>query len=138
MAIETTTGARLLQAHVERFNAGAASGDYTAMVDALAEDAQLTFVGIPVGPFDGREAIRTAYIEQPPDEGIDIVDVDEPDARDRGRSRYRWQRSGGTGTMTITHHDGVVDGVTVAFDAPAATDGLDPPRSAPTSRSSGK
>ena len=126
MAIETTTGTRLLEAHVERFNAGAASGDFDAMVDALAEGATLTFVGIPVGPFTGREAIRQAYRDQPPDEALDLIGIDEPDAS-TAVGRYRWVRSGGTGTMTTTHHDGAIDGITVAFDQPGRTmSGFDP------------
>jgi cysteine desulfurase/selenocysteine lyase len=124
MAIETTTGTRLLEAYVERFNTGAASGDYTAMVEHLAADARLTFVGLPFGPFEGREAIRAIYLEQPPDEGIDLESIEEPDPS-TVVGRYRWQRSGGTGTLTVSHRDGVIDGVTVAFDAPPATGGFD-------------
>jgi cysteine desulfurase / selenocysteine lyase len=124
MAIETTTGTRLLEAHVERFNAGVDAGEFDPMVDALAEDATLTFVGVRVGPFTGREAIRTAYREQPVDEAIDLLGIDEPDSS-TAVGRFRWRRTRGTGTMTVTHHDGVIDGVTVAFDqADAAV--LDP------------
>jgi cysteine desulfurase/selenocysteine lyase len=128
MAIETTTGTRLLEAHVERFNAGVESRDFDAMVDALAAEARLEFEGVPVGPFVGREAIRQAYVEQGPDEGIDLLVVREPSA-DTVVGAYRWRRSGGTGTMTATHRDGAIDGIVIAFDAPpteGAAPALDP------------
>jgi cysteine desulfurase/selenocysteine lyase len=127
MAVETTTGARLLQAHVERFNAGVETRDFDPMVEALSEDAVLEFQGIPVGSFVGREAIRQAYVEQGPDEGIDLIDVREA-SPETAVGAYRWRRSGGTGTMTVTHHDGVIDSIVIAFDPPARGDrpGLDP------------
>ena len=56
----------LLEEHVERFNAGVRSGDFGPMVAAFAEDAELVFEGILVGPFAGREAIGEAYAAQPP------------------------------------------------------------------------
>jgi hypothetical protein len=56
----------LLEQHVARFNEGVRSGDFTPMVAAFAEDAELHFEGVPVGPFVGRDAIDAAYREQPP------------------------------------------------------------------------
>jgi len=50
----------LLEQHVERFNEGVRSGDFTSMVAAFAEDAELHFEGVPVGPFVGRDAIDAA------------------------------------------------------------------------------
>jgi steroid Delta-isomerase len=47
----------LLEREVQAFNAGVRSGDWSALVELFADDAELEFVGIPVGPFRGREAI---------------------------------------------------------------------------------
>jgi len=58
--------APFLARHVERFNAGVVTGDFGPLVGLFAEDAILDFAGIPVGPFEGREAIAEAYATQPP------------------------------------------------------------------------
>jgi hypothetical protein len=47
----------LLDEHVARFNADVRTGDWSAMLELFADDAELEFFGIPVGPFAGREAI---------------------------------------------------------------------------------
>ncbi len=79
--------------HVERFNAGVCSGDFGPMLELFAEDATLEFEGVPVGPFHGREAIAGAYREQPPDDEIEVLDVEETDAE--VRARYAWLRDEG-------------------------------------------
>jgi hypothetical protein len=70
-------GPRLLHEHVERFNAGVRSGDFGPMLAAFAEDAELVFEGVPVGPFRGREAIAKAYRTQPPDDEVLLLDERE-------------------------------------------------------------
>jgi hypothetical protein len=51
------------------------------MLDLLTPDAELEFVGIPVGPFAGRDAIGEAYRAQPPDDQIVLLDrLDEVSA----------------------------------------------------------
>jgi cysteine desulfurase/selenocysteine lyase len=128
MAIETTTGAQLFAEHVERFNAGVRSQDFGEMVRHFANDARLEFVGIPVGPFEDREAIGQAYRDQPPDDEIDVLSVEEPDGS-TVVGRYAWRRDGATGTMTLSHRGGEITGLTVAFDPPApatATPRFDP------------
>jgi hypothetical protein len=68
--------------YVAAFNRGVRTGDWTAMLDLVADDATLEFVGIPVGPFHGRAAIEAAYAEQPPDDEIVLLDD----------ARYAWAR----------------------------------------------
>jgi cysteine desulfurase/selenocysteine lyase len=119
VVIETTTGTRLFTDHVERFNAGVRTGDFGPMVAHFSPDARLEFVGIPVGPFEGREAIDAAYREMPPDDELDHISVDEPD-RPTVVGRYAWRRDGATGTMTLGHRDGEITDLRVEFDRPAA------------------
>src|SRR5215211_2973384 len=102
MAIQTTTGAQLFAEHVERFNEGVRSGDFGRMVSHFSDDARLVFEGIPVGPFEGREAVAAAYRDQPPDDEIDVLSVIEPDET-TVVGRYAWRRDRTTGTMTLTH-----------------------------------
>ena len=67
--------ATLLDRHVERFNAGVRSGDFSPILQGFADDADLVFEGVPVGPFEGRAAIAAAYAAQPPDDEIVILEA---------------------------------------------------------------
>jgi cysteine desulfurase / selenocysteine lyase len=115
VAIETSSGSRLIEAHVERFNAGVRSGDFGPMVSAFSDDARLVFEGVPAGPFEGRAAIDAAYRQMPPDDEIDVVSIDEPD-EGTVVARYAWKATGARGTMTLTHAADTITGLTVAFD----------------------
>jgi hypothetical protein len=64
----------LIDEHVARYNVGVRSGDWSRMLELLTDDAVLEFEGIPVGPFHGRDAIGAAYIAQPPDDEIVLLD----------------------------------------------------------------
>jgi RimJ/RimL family protein N-acetyltransferase len=56
---ELPDGVRLLHDHVVRFNEGVRTGDWTQMLELFAEEGELAFQGVPVGPFQGREAISS-------------------------------------------------------------------------------
>src|SRR5690606_32984313 len=119
MAISAASpGLRLFNEHVERFNAAVRSGDFGPMVAAFTPDAELVFEGIPVGPIHGRDAIAEAYREQPPDDEVEILDVEERDGEVVGR--YRWRRGDGPGgEMRLTPADGAIRRLVVTFDGPA-------------------
>ena len=100
------------EAHVASFNAAVHSGDFTAFVQHFAPDAVMTFVGPPVGPVIGRDAIAAAYAAQPPDDTMEIVSV-----RTEGDAEviaFRWSR-GGAGTMRIRRRAGLIAELAVAF-----------------------
>jgi steroid delta-isomerase len=107
----------LLAAHVEAFNDGVRTGDFRAMLDGFTPDAEMTFRGVPVGPFGGREAIERAYREQPPDDELRVVDASE---RDDGVivARYAWASTPSTiaGEMIITPEDDRIARLVVTFD----------------------
>jgi steroid Delta-isomerase len=96
----------LLTAHVERFNAGVRSGDFGPMVAGFTEDAELVFAGIPVGPFHGREAIAAAYRTQPPDDEIELLEV-EQDGEGRVVAAYAWRQRPGVraGALVLLPRD---------------------------------
>jgi steroid Delta-isomerase len=76
----------LLDREVAAFNVGVRTGNWGSLVELFTEDAELEFVGIPVGPFRGRAAIAEAYRAQPPDDEIVVLE-------DRGDSVvYAWSR----------------------------------------------
>ena len=77
----------LLSDYVERFNAGVRTGEWEPMLELVAPDAELEFVGIPVGPFVGRDAIGEAYRAQPPDDEIVLLD-----RLGEGSAVYAWAK----------------------------------------------
>src|SRR5436189_263262 len=71
----------LLRQHVERFNAGVRTGDWSEMLRGFDEVAEMEFRGVPVGPFHGKDAIADAYRAQPPDDELRVLEERERDGR---------------------------------------------------------
>ena len=92
------------------------TGDWEPLVDWFTEDAKLVFQGVPVGPFQGREAIAAAYRAQPPDDEVVIFALDEKDGR--LVARYGWLREPGkeAGGMFVTPRDGKIEELVVTFE----------------------
>ena len=105
----------LLEEHVRRFNGGVRSGDFGPMLELFAPNALLAFEGVAVGPFEGRNAIARASGEQPPDDGIDLLTVDErPDGVVAG---YAWRAEAErrAGELRLTVLDGLIQRLVVTF-----------------------
>ena len=111
------TGRELLDAHVDRFNAGVRSGDFRPMLDGFTDDATLEFVGVPVGPFRGRDAIQVAYLTQPPDDEIDVLEAWQRE--DLVCALYAWRRDEGraAGEMWIARDGDRIAKLVVTFGA---------------------
>ena len=104
----------LLDEHERRFDAAVESGDFGPLVELFASEAELSFAGLPIGPFVGRRAIAAAYAARPPDDGLDVVDVsEEPDGTIV--ERFVWHRGGG-GTMQLALERGKIARLVVSFD----------------------
>jgi len=106
----------LLEDHVERFNEGVRTGDFTRMLENFAEDATMAFEGVPVGPFAGKDAIAQAYREQPPDDELDVFD-----ARREGDTivaGYAWRREPAkrAGELRLTVERRRITRLVVTFD----------------------
>ncbi|MDQ3824014.1 MAG: GNAT family N-acetyltransferase [Actinomycetota bacterium] len=113
---EPPTGVELLHDHVARFNEGVRTGDFGPMLERFADDAELAFEGVPVGPFRGRDAIAAAYREQPPDDEITVLDV-----RERGDEvcgDYAWSRQPGVraGELRLTRRGDRIARLLVTFE----------------------
>ena len=104
-----------VEGHVEAFNAAVRSGDWDEFVARFNVDARLEFVGPPVGPFVGRDAIADAYRTQPPDDTIAVNGRPYRDG-DELVVPYRWQMTGATGTMRFTERDASIEQLVVTFD----------------------
>jgi hypothetical protein len=99
--------------YVERFNAGVRTGDFGTIVDLYADDGELAFDGVAVGPFRGREAIAEAYRVRPPDDELRVTSVDE--TQEGLLARFYWLR-GGSGTMRVELDGDAIRRLTVSFD----------------------
>ena len=99
----------MIAEHVERFNRGVRSGDFGEMVSFFADDAELVFEGIPVGPFVGRDAIGEAYAAQPPDDEIILLD---------GDGTYAWAKEAAipAGQMSLTERDGEIARLVIRYN----------------------
>jgi hypothetical protein len=108
------SGPELLELHVRAFNHGVRTSDWEPMLARFADDAELTFENVPAGPYVGLEAIRRGYREQPPDDEITLLGVQETDER-TVVCAFAWSK-GGTGRMTLEHERGAVKRLAVVFD----------------------
>jgi hypothetical protein len=106
----------LLTEHVERYNAGVASGDFGPLVELFADDGELRFEGVPAGPYAGREAIAAAYAAQPPTEQLDVLDVrTEVDGTLVEGVAWRSRPGARAAELKLTVRDGRIAVLTVAF-----------------------
>jgi RimJ/RimL family protein N-acetyltransferase len=112
---DEVTALELFYDHVARFNDGVRSGDFGPMLEWFAEDADLAFEGVPVGPFRGREEIAAAYRDQPPDDEIRVLDAEERDGV--VVARYAWLREPevAAGEMRMTCDGDRIDRLVVTF-----------------------
>jgi hypothetical protein len=67
------------------------------------DDAILAFTGIPIGPFEGREAIAAAYATQPPTDTMSILAV-RVEGDGTVVEDFSWSADGGarSGQMRLT------------------------------------
>jgi hypothetical protein len=104
-----------MESHVTRFNEGVRSGDWEPMLARFADDAELRFENVPAGPFVGLDEIRRAYREQPPDDEIRLLGIQDDDEDGRVTAGFAWAR-GGTGRLVLEHERGAVTRLVVVFD----------------------
>jgi hypothetical protein len=108
------SGRELLERHVRSFNHGVRTADWEPMLALFADDAELRFENVPAGPFVWLDAIREGYREQPPDDEIVPLGVQENDEHTVACA-FAWTK-GGTGRLTLEHERGAVKRLTVVFD----------------------
>ena len=86
------------------------------MVAHFTEDAMMSFEGVAVGPFHGRDAIAAAYTAQPPDDRLVALDVLEK-GDDSIEMSYGWAIApDGAGTMTVDRLDDLISRLVVRFE----------------------
>ena len=110
------TGQELLREHVERFNAGVRTGDWEPMLEQFEDTAELEFRGVPIGPFAGKDAIRTAYREQPPDDELRVLESRERDGVVEARYAWLAEPEVAAGEFVLMSTDGLVRRLVVTFE----------------------
>jgi SnoaL-like protein len=107
---------QLLQSHVERFNEGVRSGDFSRMLEQFTDSAELAFEGVPVGPFRGKQAIAKAYADDPPDDEVVLLRTRES-GDDFVVADYAWTAdpAARAGSMILRLKDGEIDRLLVTF-----------------------
>ncbi|MFN8180065.1 MAG: nuclear transport factor 2 family protein [bacterium] len=89
----------LLREYVSLHNRGVRDGELDALAGLFAEDAVLTFVGIPAGPFNGRSGIRRAFEARPPTDELVIGEVEGSESE--AAASYAWRSAPGLREGTI-------------------------------------
>lgn len=98
--------------HTAAFNDAVRSGDWSSFVREFTEDAAMRFVGVPAGPFVGRDAIAGAYSWQPPTDTLSVTAVESDGLCDT--VRFRWSQ-GGAGVMRLTWRGDLVADLDTTF-----------------------
>ncbi len=105
-----------LHEYIARLNLGVRTGDWSGLAGCFAEDAVLEFQGVPVGPFEGRDAIVAAYREQPPDDEVRILDVEERDGTIVARYAWAAEPDRQAGRLLLTRRGDAVEKLVVTFE----------------------
>jgi steroid Delta-isomerase len=99
--------------HVAAFNDSVRSGEWAEFAGRFTPDATMRFVGVPVGPVSGREAIAAAYASQPPSDTLTVTRcVSSGDVDDLW---FVWDGSRSTGTMTLRWSGELIAELAVTF-----------------------
>ncbi len=105
----------LLERHGRLFNEAIWTGDWGPMLEHFTDDAELVFVGIPIGPFRGRDAIAAAYRDRPP---ADEIVISRPRREESDLVMdYAWKAAPRVraGEMRFAVHDGRISRLVVTF-----------------------
>jgi RimJ/RimL family protein N-acetyltransferase len=105
-----------LYEYVARHNQGVRTGDWEALGECFAEDAQLEFEGVPVGPFAGRDAIVAAYRDRPPDDEVRVLVAAETEGGVAARYAWAVAPERQAGHMLVTLRGPAVEHLVVTFE----------------------
>jgi hypothetical protein len=106
----------LLDLHVAAFNQGVETGEWDLMVEGFTPDGELVFVGAPAGPYKGRYVIAEAYRENPPDDGILVLEASVVGGE--VVAAYSWLKDEGrkAGLLVLTPYKAKLRRLVVTFD----------------------
>lgn len=94
----------LLEKYVALHNRGVREGDFTELGALFHPNARLAFRGVPLGPFEGRDAIARAFAERPPSDELRIRHTSERPGTIF--ATYGWAAAPAVGGSLRARHDG--------------------------------
>ena len=102
--------------YIEAHNTAVRTGDWAAFAEWFTDDAEVRFEGVPVGPFRGRNEIRQAYAERPPDDEVEIRNVRGDGSHTT--ADYGWRGEGGAraGELRLTWDGDRVRELVITFE----------------------
>ena len=102
--------------YIATHNAAVHSGEWEPFSRWFTEDAEMRFEGVPVGPFRGRDEIRTAYESRPPDDEVEVRNVRSEG--DRTVADYGWAADEGVraGELRVTWEGDRIRDVVITFE----------------------
>jgi steroid Delta-isomerase len=102
--------------YIEAHNAAVRSGDWEAFSRWFADDAEVRFEGVPVGPFRGRDEIQEAYESRPPDDEVEVRNVRTE--RDRTVADYGWAADQGVraGELRVSWEGDLIRELVITFE----------------------
>jgi len=100
--------------HERVFNGAVRSGNFEALIATFTDDAVMRFDNRPIGPFEGRDAIRMAYESQPPTDTLTTRSIEQV-AANEATAYFDWDH-GGSGSMQMSWRGGHVATLVIAFD----------------------
>jgi aminoglycoside 6'-N-acetyltransferase len=114
--LDVPDGIALLHDYVMVHNECVRTGDWEPLAEWFTEDAELSFEGVPVGPFNGLEEIAAAYESRAPDDQVVIFGTGE--SAGEIVARYGWLKEPGkqAGRMLVTPRDGKIQKLLVTFE----------------------
>lgn len=99
--------ARVLEEYVRLHDDGVRKEDFAPLAAMFDLDAELVFMGVPLGPFHGRHAVHQAFCDQPPSGKLQIVSLDEEGPR-TVRATFE-SGADGKGSLTLTTRNGLIE-----------------------------
>ena len=79
----------LLSTYAAQHNESVRTEDFAPLAALFAPDAELHFVGLPMGPFLGRPAILQAFTTHPPDDELILSNIEHTPTGER--ANYAWK-----------------------------------------------
>jgi steroid Delta-isomerase len=105
-----------LDRYIAGHNDAVRSGDWSTFATWFTDDAEVRFEGAPVGPFRGRDAIRAAYEQQPPDDEVEIRAVRAVDGRTIADYGWRSEEGVRAGELRVTWAGDRICELVITFD----------------------
>ena len=103
---------RVILDYVRYHNSGIRKGEFSELIALFAPEAELKFEGSSFGPFQGRAVIGNAFRSHPPDQELELYNIELDGAG--GTVTYGWRGAPTEyGTFRVDVLDGLIEKVVV-------------------------